>query len=214
MKKLLVLVLTLGLLISSASLVSAEVLFGVSAETGEVDFSAVYGGDAAHDFNESSKMLMLNGELNLVLTRLYFEYSRTELDQASFSSYGLKTGWEVGPGILKAQLLGGLQGYRFEDDTYPDLGRNSVIGLVGGVGLESKIGPVKIYGSALVPLLVRSSSDLDTDNSSGIENYCVGLSYAPLPLVDIFANYRRIKVESDFLQLKSEGYSVGAKLSF
>ena len=214
MKKLMVLFVTMIMLFSYATLASAELLFGVSAETGKVDFSADYAGGSENDFTESPKTVMLNGELNLVLTRVYLEYGQTDLERGSFSSYGLKTGWELGPGILKAQLLGGLQGYKFEDDKLAALGSNSVIGLVGGVGLESKIGNLKIYGSALIPLLVRFSSDIDTDNSAGIENYCIGISYAPIPMLDIFANYRNTVVESKFLTLESEGYTVGAKISF
>jgi hypothetical protein len=213
MKKLLALVLTFGLLFSYASLASAELLFGASAETGEFDFIADSSSSGLSDYSDSANMMMLNGELNLVVTRLYLEYSQTDLAKASFSSWGLKTGWELGPGILKAQILGGLQGYRFEADN-SSWGRTSFIGLVGGVGLESKIGQVKFYGSALLPLLVRSTNDSETDNSSSIENICIGVSYAPLPMLDVFVNYRNLNVKSDWVTLESNGYSLGAKLSF
>jgi hypothetical protein len=212
MKKFMILVLTFGLLFSYAGLASAELLFGASAATGEFDFTADYGSEA--NYSDSATMVMLNGELNLITTRIYLEYGQTDLDNAAFSSYGLKTGCDLGPGILKAQLLGGLQGYRFEDDNRPGMGRTSVTGLVGGVGVESKLGKVTFFGSALIPLLVRATNDHDTDNSSKITNIGLGVSYHPLPMLDVFINYRNLKVESDFVTLKSDGYSLGAKLSF
>jgi hypothetical protein len=212
MKKLMMLVLTFGLLFSYAGLASAELLFGASAETGRFDFTADY--DSGADYSDSANTVMLNGELNLMVTRLYLEYGHTNLDSATFSSYGLKTGWELGPGILKAQLFGGLQGYRFEDDNRPDLRRTSVTGLVGGAGVESKLGKVTFYGSVMLPLLVRATNERDTDNSSKLTNIGLGVSYSPLPLLDIFVNYRKIKVEADFETLESHGYSLGAKLSF
>jgi predicted porin len=214
MKKMMALVLTLGLLFSCARLASAELLFGASAEMGESDFTALYSSSGYADFSDSARTVMLNGELNLVATRLYLEYSQTDLAQASFSSYGLKTGWELGPGILKAQILGGLQGYEFEDDHNSAWGSTSVIGLVGGAGLESKVGKVKFSGSVLAPLLIRATNDRKTDNSASITNFGVGVSYALLPMLDVFLNYRNIKVESDFLTLESRGYSLGAQLSF
>ena len=212
MKKLMVLSLTMVLLFSYVTLASAEVLFGVSAETGKVDLTADYAG-TSYDYSDSD-IVMLNGELNVFLTRLYVEYGQTDIEQGSFKSYGLKAGWELGPGLLKAQILGGFQGYKFEDENLAALGGYSVAGLVGGVGLESKIGKMKFYGSALIPLVVRSQSDKEDDNSSSIENYCIGVSYAPIPMLDIFANYRNTKLESNFLTLQSEGYTVGAKISF
>jgi hypothetical protein len=212
MKQFVVLVLTLGLLFSNAGPAEAELLLGAGAATGEYDFSADY--DSGADYSDSANQVSFNGELNLIATRLYLEYAQTDLENASFSSYGLQTGWELGPGILRARLLGGLQGYRFEDDRRPDLGRTAVTGLVGGAGVESKLGKVTVYGSALIPLLVRATNDRDTDNGAKITNLNLGVSYHPLPLLDVFVDYRNLRVETDFVTLKSHGYSLGAKLSF
>lgn len=212
MKKMIVFVLTMVLLFSYATLASAELVFGVSGETGPVDFTVEEQNAAAT--TESTDLQMVNAELNLVITRLYLEYSQADLSGGSFKSYGLKTGWELGPKFLRAQILGGLQGYDYLDDDYAALGSMQFLGLVGGAGVESKWGKVKFYGSALMSVAGRSTSNTEDDNATKIQNFCAGISYNPLPMLELFGNYRMIDVKSDFIKLDYKGYTGGVKVSF
>jgi hypothetical protein len=214
MKTMIVTILTAVLLFSCCAIASAELLFGVSLETGQSDFSANYDNSALTDISESTNPLTLNGEINLLMTRIFVEYSKADLDNSSFYGLGLRTGWEIGPDILKAKFSAGYQGYTFNDHDLPANRNNAYHSLVAGVGVESKIANLTFYGNTLLPLVTNYSNGSHTDNGASLDYLCIGVAYSPLPTIGLFANYRKVGAESDVLSLDSSGYSVGAKFSF
>ena len=208
MKVITVIILAISLLFSYAVIASAEVLFGVSAETGKTDFSADYRSSST-DVSKSPNILILNGDVNLLLVHIYLEYGTADMGQHSFSTTGLRAGWEFGPCILKAKLFAGYQQYVFTDTI-----DNTYASFVGGLGISSKIDKFTFYGTTLIPVVTRFSNGLDTDNNASLNYLNLGVAYAPLPLVDLFVNYRNLKADSDFVDISANGYTMGAKISF
>jgi hypothetical protein len=214
MKKVIVPIIATVLLFSCCAMASAEILFGVSAETGHSDFSADYRDAGRADVAKSPTPLILNGEINLLITRIFAEYNRANLEHSSFSGLGLRAGWEIGPPILKARLSAGYQEYTFSDQSLPAHCDNTYRSLVAGVGVESKIAGVTIYGETLLPLITGYSNGSHSDNGAGLDYLRIGASYSPLPTIDLFVNYREMGAKSDVVTLDSSGYSAGIKFSF
>jgi hypothetical protein len=208
MRVILVIILAISLLFSYAVIASAEVLFGVSAETGKTDFSADYSSGLT-DVSKSPNILILNGDLNLLLVHIYLEYGTADMDQCSFSTTGLNAGWEFGPSILKAKVFAGYQQYVFTDTI-----DNTYASFVGGLGIASKIDKFTIYGTTLLPVATRFSNGSDTDNDADLSYLTLGVAYAPIPLIDLFINYRTLKANSDYVDIATDGYTMGAKVSF
>jgi hypothetical protein len=208
MRVIVVIILAISLLFSYVTIASAEVLFGVSAETGRTDFSADYRSSLT-DVSKSPNILILNGDVNLLLVHIYLEYGTADMEQRSFTTTGLKAGWEFGPSILKAKVFAGYQQYVFTDTI-----DNTYASLVGGLGIESKIDKLTFYGTTLIPVVTRFSNSSDTDNGASLNYLNLGVAYAPLPLIDLFVNYRTLKANSDFLNISANGYTMGAKFSF
>jgi hypothetical protein len=206
-----IIILAITLLFSFAAIVSADAAFGVSAETGNIDFSAKYDHNTSPEVSKSPDLLILNGDLNLVLVHIYLEYATADMDPHSFTATGLKAGWEFGPSILKAKVFAGYQQYVYTESHNVDYTYASA---VVGLGIESKINNLTFYATTLIPAF----SSLSIDGASGIDatlyylNY--GIDYAPIPFIDIFVNYRSLKATSDYLDISSKGYTMGAKVSF
>jgi hypothetical protein len=214
MKPVIVPIIAAILLFSRCTVASAELLFGVSAETGQSDFTADYRDTGSADVSKSSAPLTLNGEINLLLTRIIAEYSQANPDHSTFSGFGLRSGWEIGPEIFKAKLSAGYQRYVFSDRNLSANRHNTYRSLVAGVGVETKIAGVTIYGNTLLPLITEYSNGSHTDNGADLDYLCIGVAYCPLPTVDLFINYRTIGAKSDVVTLDSSGYSAGVKFSF
>jgi hypothetical protein len=214
MKKVIVPIITAILLFSCSAGASAEILFGASAETGHSDFSADYRDAGRADVSGSPTPLILNGEINLLLTRIFAEYSRADLDHSSFSGFGLRAGWEIGPQILRARLSAGYQGYTFNDQNLAANRNNTYRSLVAGIGVESTIAGVTISGETLLPLFTEFSNGSHTDNGASLDYLRIGAAYSLLPAVDLFVNYREMGAKSDVVTLDSSGYSAGVKFSF
>jgi hypothetical protein len=214
MKKVIAPIITAILVFSCCAGASAEILFGVSAETGHSDFSADYRDADRADVSKSPAPLILNGEINLLMTRIFAEYSRANLDHSSFSGFGLRTGWEIGPQILKARLSAGYQGYTLNDQNLAVNRNNTFRSLVAGIGVESKIAGITISGETLLPLFTEFSNGSHTDNGADLDYLRIGVAYSFLPTVDLFVNYREMGTKSDVVTLDSSGYSAGVKFSF
>jgi hypothetical protein len=214
MKIVVIPIITAVLLFSCCAVAFAERLFEASVETGQSDFSANYRDTGPADVSESPAPLILNGELNLLMTRIMAEYSRANLEHSAFSGLGLRAGWEIGPKILKAKLSAGYQEYTFNDRSLPAHRNNTYRSLVAGIGVASQIAAVTVYGNTLLPLITDYSNGSHTDNGASLNYFCIGVAYSPFPTVDLFVNYRDTGAKSDVVILDSSGYSAGVKFSF
>jgi hypothetical protein len=205
----LLLVLTTGLLISCAVIAGAEMLFGVGAETGTLDFSADYPAPAT-DVSEAPSIIILTGDLNLLLIHINAEYGTAEMGANSFYLTALKAGWELGPGILKAKLYGGYRAYGFTDGLIP----HAFGGLVASLGVESKLGKLRIYGDTEIPLVIRYTNGVTEETDATLSYLNLGVSYAPLPLIDVFVNSRTMTASSSIVDLSITGTTLGVRFSF
>lgn len=224
LKMVLATVLTFGLLGSWAAVASAEMLFGVSAATGRTDFSCSYSGDYATagltGTNDKADSLAANLELNLFLTRIYIDASKTSFSDSNFYKIGVSAGWELGPDILRARIYAGGKGYIFEDRnaSNPADVHNVFYALGGGAGLESKLGNLRVYGNVFVPVFSKYTNEVVYGNGEDTNpemNYVeAGLSLSTVPFVDIFVNYRKENATADnMFKFDSTTYSAGVKVS-
>lgn len=227
MKKLaIILILTFSLLLSFATLASAELLFGVTAETGPSDFSvnykdsykttySVFGVD---DISKSPSQVTFTGDLNLLLVHIGAEYSTADLGKdGTFSTATVKAGWELGLPIVTLQLYGGYQAYTLtkgDSISNPKFGDSAYWDLFASVGAEVNLIDINVYANANIPIYSQFSNGVDDDNSASMGYLKVGVSYAPIPFVDLFVDYRKMDAESKVMKLTSEGYNVGVRLSF
>jgi hypothetical protein len=213
-----ILFLTISLLFSFASLASAEILFGVTAETGSMDFSTTYKGSyagLAQNVSETPNMVMLTGDFNLLLLHIGLEYGTADVGHGStFTTGTVKAGWEFGLPILKAQLYGGYQVYGLTHEDGVQLGDSTFSSLIAGLGFESNIADFTFYGNTYFPLWTKYSAGSIDDNNADLSYLKVGVAYAPIPFVDLFVDYRKMKAESKVMKLDADGYSFGVKLSF
>jgi hypothetical protein len=212
MKKIiLILVVIVSLLLSCTMIASAEVLFGLTAETGNTDFTANYKSALPlPDVSKSTNALVLDSNFNLLGTHINVEYSKDDMNNnKTFSTAGVKVGWEFGPDILTLQVFGGYQEYVFSDTL-----DNSFTSLVGGLGVESKVAVFTFYGSALIPIQTNFSNGAQKDDNASLSYVLVGATYSPLPFVDLCVNYRAMSADSNVLKISSTGYTVGVKISF
>jgi hypothetical protein len=222
LKTMLVTVLTFGLLGSCAAVASAEMLFGVSAATGQTDFTASYSGSTFGSLNSTDdkvSSLTANLELNLFLTRIYIDASKASFSDSDFYKVGVSAGWELGPDILRARLFAGGKGYVFEDrsNAAGDV-RNVFYALGGGGGVESKLGNLKIYGNVFIPVITKYTNEYiygkEDDSSPDMSYVEAGLSFSTVPLVDIFVNYHKESATADnMFKFDATTYSAGVKVS-
>ncbi|HEX3045146.1 MAG TPA: hypothetical protein VHY08_10345 [Bacillota bacterium] len=206
----LLLVLTAGLLFSCAVMAGAEMLFGVSAETGTLDFSADISAPVAENVSETPSMIILTGDLNLLLIHINAEYGTAEMGKDSLYLAGLKAGWELGPSILKAKLYGGYRAYGFTRG----ITAHAFGGLVANLGVESKLGNLKIYGDTEFPLVIRYTNGITDETGAAVSYLNLGVSYAPLPLLDVFVNSRAMTANSSKADLSVTGTTLGVRFSF
>jgi hypothetical protein len=215
MKKIaLAIVLTIGLLLSFAMTASAEILFGASGEIGGTDFKADYASSSSSDVSDSPTQFFLNGSLNLLGTHISLECSDVDADHFQFSTIDFRVGWQLGLDIFKVKAFGGYERFRFSDDALTANQDNTYSSVVGGVGFESKIKKVTFSASALIPVATRFSNDAIDDDDADLKYLKVGIAYAPLPLVDLFVNYRDLKGESEVVDITAQSYTAGVKISF
>jgi hypothetical protein len=220
-KMILVSVLTFGLLSSWASVVSAEMLFGIGAATGQTDFTAEYRGTYAtyglQGTSDKQNSLTANLELNLFLTRIYIDASKTSFSDSNFYKLAVSAGWELGPDILQLNLFAGGKGYIFEDRSNAADVRNVFYALGGGLGVESELGKLKLYGNVFLPVITKYTNEYingDEDDSSPNMSYLeAGLSYTTVPFVNIFVNYRKESATADVMKFDSTTYSAGIRVS-
>ncbi|MCL6589356.1 MAG: hypothetical protein K6U80_05310 [Firmicutes bacterium] len=206
-KIVLLFVLTAGLLFSCAAVAGAELLFGVSAETGVTGFSADY--SILPDVSGNPGIFILTGDLNLFLVHITAEYGTAELGPDSIYLAALKAGWEFGPGLLKAKLYGGYRAFGFKDDLAHAFGA-----LVASLGVESKLGKFKIYGDTEIPVVALYTNGITEESNAALSCLNAGVSFAPLPLLDVFINYRAITAGSSFVALSATGTTYGVRFSF
>lgn len=209
-----VIVLIVCLLFTVSVIVSAEMLFGVSAETGPTNLTADYLLGTTYDVTKSPNMLILNGNLNLLGTHIDLEYGSSNMDIATFSTASLRVGWELGLKVLKVKLSGGYHQFQFADSRLSPVGNNLYASVGGGLGVESKIDKFTIQGMVFVPVYTHYTNGGIEDSKASLSYASVGVAYAPLPLFDVLVNYRAMKADSTVLSLLSTGYSVGVKFSF
>lgn len=219
-------ILTFSLLLSFATLASAELLFGVSAETGPSDFSVNYKAPynakylpyGVTDISKSPTQVTLTGDLNLLLIHIGAEYSTADVGNGStFSTAAIKAGWDLGLPILSFQLYGGYQAYTLTHGntvTSLSLGDSAYWDLFASVGVKASLADVSIYGNANIPIYSQFDNGIDEDNSASMSYLKVGVSYAPIPFIDLFADYRKMEAESKVMKLSSDGYNFGVRLSF
>jgi hypothetical protein len=221
-KMLLMMVLAIVLLGSYATMASAEMLFGVGASTGRTDFTAEYRGEYVTTFgltgtSDKQDSLSANLELNLFLARIYIDASKTTFSDSNFYKLALSAGWELGPDILQLNLFAGGKGYIFEDRSNAADVRNVFYALGGGLGVESQLGGLKIYGNVFIPVITKYTNEYiygDEDDSSPDMSYVeAGLSYSTVPLVSIFINYRKESATADVMKFDSTTYSAGIRVS-
>jgi hypothetical protein len=212
-------VLTLALLGSCATLASAEMLFGVGASTGQTDFTASYSGtlSSLNGTDDESSSLSANLEVNLFLTRIYIDASKTSFSDSNLYKLGVSAGWELGPDILRLNLFAGGKGYIFEDRSNAADVRNVFYALGGGAGVESKLGNLKIYGKVFIPVFIKYTNEYlaanDSDSDAEMTYLEAGLSFSTVPFVDIFVNYHKESGTADVMEFDSTTYSAGVRIS-
>lgn len=214
MKTLLIIALSLGLLFSLATLASAEILFGLSAETGSAAVSADYSAPASGDVSKSAGITFVNGNFNLLGTKIRLEYGVSDLSPYKLTASKVRIGWDIGLTALKAEVFGGYQQFVFTDDTLPNGNQNNCWSLIGGVRLESRINRFTVSGAAVLPLKSYYNNGVREDYNAGLNDWSLGVSYSPMPLVDLFINYRAWQANSQVVNLGVQSYTVGAKISF
>ncbi len=230
MKKLAsILILTFSLLLSFATLASAELLFGVSAEAGPSDFSVNYKepfktnynstpGYTVDNISKSPTQVTLTGDLNLLLIHIGGEYSTADMGKdGTFSTATIKAGWELGLPIVSLQLYGGYQAYTLtkgDSISNPSLGDSAYWDLFASVGAKVSLADISVYANANIPIYAKFSNGIDDDSSPSMSYLKAGISYAPIPFVDLFVDYRKMEAESKVMKLSSDGYNFGVRLSF
>ncbi len=224
-KAAIILVLSLALLLSFATLASAELLFSASAEAGPSDFSVDYkpGYTAStntdyigvNDISKSPTQLTLTGDLNLFLIHIGAEYSTASVgNDATFSTAAVKAGWDLGLPILSFQLYGGYQAYTLTHGKVTALDNSVYWDLFASVGVQASLANISVYATTNIPLYCKFDNGVDKDDSASMDYLKVGVSYAPIPFVDLFVDYRKIEADSKVMKLSSDGYNFGVKLSF
>jgi hypothetical protein len=221
-KMILVFVLTLGLLGSCAAVASAEMLFGISGSTGQTDFTSNYsgtlGGYGLVGTDEKADTLAANLELNLFLLRIYVDASKTSFSESNFYKIGVGAGWELGPDIFRLNLFAGGKGYIFEDQSNVagDV-RNVFYSLGGGAGVESKLGPLKLYGKVFIPVFTKYTNEYlaanGSDGSAEMNYLEAGLMLGIIPCCEIFASYHKEDATADDFNFDATTYSAGVKIS-
>jgi hypothetical protein len=79
--------------------------------------------------------------------------------------------------------------------------------------VTSKFDPWAISGAAYLPLQTRYINGIVDDDHGDLSYLKLGLSYSPLPLVDLFIYYRALTADSEVVDLTAKGYTLGAKIS-
>jgi len=220
-----ILILTFLLLLSFATLASAEVLFGVTAETGPMDlkttiksdYAAAYQLDGVNNISSTPTMVTLTGDLNLFLIHIGAEYGTGDAGHGStFSTATVKAGWDFGLPVLSFSLFGGYQGMTLtkSNSASASLDDCAYWDLFAGLGAQASLGPISIYGTTNIPIYGRYRDGVNSDNSASIDYYKLGVSYAPIPFVNLFVDYRKMEADSKVIKLESDGYQFGVGLSF
>lgn len=208
---LMVLTMTL-LLFGLTGPAAAEVLFGVSGEVGKADFEADYANGT--DISESPTTIYLTGKVNLLGTRISLEHGITDMDEYTFTTTDFRIGWELGLSILRVKVFGGYEYYLFSDDTLSNNQDSSFSSLVVGVGAESNLGPFTIYGTTFIPVYTQFDNDATNDDDGDLSYFQLGVAYSPIPLVNLFVNYRTLQADSDWLDISSDSYTAGLSIAF
>ena len=211
MKTVLVIILSLCLLFSMTALASAEILFGASAETGAAAFSANYA-------SKSAGIYVVDGNFNLLGTHVRLEYGVSDLNPYKFTTSSVKVGWGFGipTGLvdLEGEVFGGYHRFVFTDNAMPTGGENTYGSWLGGVMLQTRINRLTLSGAFSLPLKTNYSNGVTEDPNAGLNDLVLGVSYSPIPLVDLFVNYRSFHAGSTVINLAAQGYTLGAKISF
>jgi hypothetical protein len=224
-KSAIILILTFLLLLSFATLASAEVLFGVTAETGPMDLTTNVKGDynsygvydGMDNISSTPNMVTLTGDLNLFLIHIGAEYGTGDAGHGStFSTATVKAGWDFGLPVLSFSLFGGYQAMTLtkSDVASTSLDNCAYWDLFAGLGAQASLGPISIYGTTNIPIYGRYRDGVNSDNSASIDYYKLGVSYAPIPFVSLFVDYRKMEADSKVMKLESDGYQFGVCLSF
>ncbi len=222
-KAAIILILSLALLLSFATLASAELLFGVSAATGPSDFSVDYKpgynyGGTVSDISKSPSQVTLTGDLNLLLIHIGAEYSTADMGKSgTFSTATVKAGWELGLPLVSFGLYGGYQAYTLTKGSSinnPSLGDSAYWDLFASVGAKVSLADISVYATTNIPLYAEFSNGITDDDSASMTYLKAGVSYAPIPFVDLFVDYRKMEGDSKVMKLSSDGYNFGVKLSF
>jgi hypothetical protein len=215
-KAAIIFILSLALLLSFTALASAEILFSASAEAGPSDFSVDYKpGYAYSDISKSPTQVTLTGDLNLFLIHIGAEYSTADVgNDATFSTAAIKAGWDLGLPILSFQLYGGYQAYTLTHGNVTALDNSVYWDLFASVGVQASLADISFYATTNIPLYCKFDNGVDKDDSASMDYLKVGVSYAPIPFVDLFVDYRKIEADSKVMKLSSDGYNFGVRLSF
>ncbi len=213
MKSGLVFILTLGLLLGLSTLAGADFV----KVGGEVLFGdlKVEGGTPGYDLSQPNTMIYLEGDVNLLLIKLGAEIGYVDLDPYYYTNALVKSGFGLGIAGISAEAFLGYQGVFFGDRNRVEVRsfHGAVIGADVKVELLKKI---KIYGSASLPLITMHYLNKEniSKNNITMEYYKVGVAVSPLPLVDVFVNYRFSGAAYESLNIKNSGYSVGVMVGF
>lgn len=214
MKLALIICLTGGLLLAWTLNASAEILLGGSLEVGRNDFTAAYNSGLVGGVSKSADTLGFNGALNLLGTHIGLEYTRSAMDDYSFATAGLRVGWELGPELLKVKPFAGYEEYYFKNETLAAGGDNTYASPVAGLELAARLGKWALSGTGCLPLQTRYSNGIIHDDHADLRYLKFGLTYSPLPLLDLFLRYRSLSADSKVVDITAKGYTVGAEISF
>ncbi len=225
-KAAIIFILSLALLLSFATLASAELLFSASAGAGPSDFSVNYkepyktnyASGGIGDISKSPTQLTLTGDLDLFLIRIGAEYSTADMGKSgTFSTATIKAGWELGLPLVSFGLYGGYQAYTLTKGSSisnASLGDSAYWDLFAGVGAKVSLADISIYASTNIPLYCEFDNGINKDDSASMTYLKAGVSYAPIPFVDLFVDYRKMEGDSKVMKLSSDGYNFGVRLSF
>lgn len=214
MKTALILLTMIFLLVGITGPAAAEVLFEISGEVGKSDFDAEYADSLLSNVSKSPTTIYLTGKLNLLGTRISLEQGLSDMDDYTFSTTDFRIGWELGLNLLRVKAFGGYQYYLFSDDTLSSNRDSSFSSLVVGLGAESHLGPFTISGTTFIPVYTHFDNDATSDHDGDISYLQLGIAYSPLPLVNLFVNYRVLQAESDWIDISSDSYTAGLSLAF